>query len=260
MSATLLIENALADAATLTTTADESTTLDNIHDLATDTFWVPGGGATISGTLERVFVNFTFSTARSLDAIFLAGHNLWTAGAKITLQHDDGGVWTDVAEIDSADLSSDDPVMRVGTAVSDTDWRLNIELDTANDALYFGVIMVGESVAFPRGVNLDYAPDHWNRNDEFETVHSESGLLMQAVRLVKPSMVRIAMRMLPESWVQDEWPAILNWINRYPFAFAWGTTNYPQQAIYCVKRSIETPRLDGLQNRFALSIDAHGYR
>lgn len=252
--------NALSAASSIASDSDDDTSLPNVYDYATDTFWPAAGGVTVSGTVKRITINIAFASGQTLDAFGIAGHNLHSLDGSMALKYESApGVYTDVATLATVDMAGDFTVTASNiTSQTADNWRITIDYDSALGEPFFAVIAAGLAIRPERGVQLSHTPEFWAQDDELEIVSSDTGALSQSVTLRRPVPVSIEFANFTPAWVAANWPMLRDALNSAPMFFTWAGGAYPSHSVYFWKKNIVPPRGQSGAYRFGFSISGMG--
>ncbi len=220
MNPVILSDNRFADATPTATGTATGYDPANIADRRPYTLWV----APAVGTHD-----ITVQASGAANAFAIAGHNLKTAGATVTLQSsDDGTTWTDRASVTPA---SDDPLLIAFASVTAAwGWRLHIVTTAA--AAQIGVAMVGTRLEFPFPPEAPFVPERVTPVTE-QTI-SKAGHLLGVVERYQKVAIDPAWKNLDRTWVEQTlrpwWDAVA--ARRLPFFWAYDLDAYPDLVHY----------------------------
>lgn len=195
--------------------------INNIRDWRDYTYWVAASHGTKYITLDG-------SGNYKGNTLGIAGHNLGTAAAKVTIDYykESTGTWE--TALSEFDVTSDKPLVKTFTEQEAYDWRIKIV--TASIAPRIGVLMLSQRTEFPSApeaplVNKSLTPLS-------EAYESESGYLLGIDHKYTKLEINHTYKLLTATFVDSTflpmWEAHLKL--GYPFFYAVDLVNSPLEA------------------------------
>lgn len=219
----------------------------------TDTAWRPTA-ATATWTL-------TPDAPDVISYIGIAGHDLGTQNATLSLQIDTGTGFTTVPGC-TVSPEDDDPVMFLFEPVAVDAVRINI---TAADAApTVAVIAAGDVTEWPRYAQWTGQPITEGDDISFANNQSDTGNWLGRTKTSNGLAFSVQVAHLPESWRQDEFKAFKAHANGEiaTFFIAHRSWDYPDEVAYAWLTDLATMSRD-IPNRRAsgaVTLNCRGYR
>lgn len=183
--------------------------------------WQPTSTSAQSYTID-------LGSAASLDSFGIAGHNLFSCGATVELQHSpDGATWTTV--VSAITVASDEPLFRRFAAVSKRYWKLNF---TSTSIFTIANIFVGVSFAMPKAQAYGGSIAPYNKMNKAMSSRTRTGVLLGRSLKYLGGKLSFQFNNVDSSWVRSNWEAFYDNLMTQAFYVAYDTTNYPSEVAY----------------------------
>jgi hypothetical protein len=194
----------------------------NLIDKRTYTLWK-------AASVGTKYITIDCTTAQTVDAVAIAGHNLKTADAIIGVQSsDDNANWT-TRQVNFK-AASNAPVMKIFTAASARYWRVYIT--TTSVIPYMGVLFLGEYLEMERWMDAPY--DAYNETSNATIAESESGNLLGVLTSYVGKLIQARFSYITTGWYRytfkNVWDTYIKYY--YPFFWAWDIENHPDEIDY----------------------------
>lgn len=194
----------------------------NIKDYRTYTFWK----AASSGTK---YITIDCAGAKSANCLAIIAHNLYTAGATVSVESSpDNSNWTvRLAEFTPA---SDKALLKIFTDASAPYWRIKIV--TASMAAQIGVVFLGARMDFPYPPDAPYIP--YTEGIEAETSIGKTGHILGSTIKFKPLELTARFSNLTRTWVLNTFKVFWDThaSDLKPFFYAWDIDAYPDMVFF----------------------------
>lgn len=168
-------------------------------------------------------------TGGEADSLAIIGHNLFTAGASVTVEWSyDNSSWYDA--LTGFGPTTDKAIFKKFTKLAACYWRLKIV--TASVAARIAVCLLGVRMDFERfpAGNFDPAPEKVNGI----AARSKAGHMIGATLQNVGIEIRADFKSLTPAWIEatfrPAWDAHLSQL--LPFFFAWDTVNHPTEVYF----------------------------
>lgn len=198
--------------------------VNNIIDYRPYTYWVAASAGTKYITLDG-------SGNYPGDTLGIAGHNLGTASAKLTVEFYNIGTTTWEVILDEFTVTSDKPIIKkFPSSKTAYDWRLKIV--TASIAPRIGVMQISGRTEFPYPPNAPLT--HKQLTPLFDSYESESGYLLGVNHKFTRLQLSHSWSNLSATFIDSTylpmWEAHL--AKGYPFFYAVDLDNAPNEVYY----------------------------
>lgn len=215
------------------TTEDPNNPASNMVNVATPFYW----SALPASPQLTEYVTFDVNSAEDIDYIAIAGHNLGTIQATVSVE-----TYTGVAG--SPELPDWQEVVQPSIAVNDNPkifrWepggalgaRLKIvpQLGTPRIAVAY----CGKLTVLERGTHTDHIPINDGMDVNSVNGQSESGHFLGRITTTEALSTSFAIKQLTEAWYVAQGKAFIQAANRTrPFFFAWSPQRRPLEVGYC---------------------------
>ena len=213
----ILYDNILSQGYTLTATdTEEGYDVLNLIDLRPYTFWKAASHGT-------KYITVDCGAAKSADCLAIIGHNLYTAGATVSIESSpDNSSWT----VRLADFTptSDKAVLKTFTSASDQYWRIKIV--TAAVAAYMAIAVLGQKLQFPYPPDTPYIP--YSEVPVADVERSKNGHILGVSTYLPALKMRVQFSNITRTWFDTYFlPFWQNHGRLYkPFFFAWDLDTY----------------------------------
>ena len=169
----------------------------------------------------KTFSDSSVVNSMSTDYLIIHGHNLYTAGATVTLQYSDDRFLSDVNDAFTGEaVTADTTYLKEFTAQTDRYWRLKIE--NATVAPQIEIMYWGETV------ELEYCENSFDPNafDDKATVNvSQTGYVLGIYEKFKERSFTLSWNEA-ESDLYDKIVALVDEVGRENFVIAWETESH----------------------------------
>ncbi|MBE7415078.1 MAG: hypothetical protein HS130_07590 [Deltaproteobacteria bacterium] len=224
MEPVILYDNRLNDGTPEATSEATGTSVLNLRDLRTYTFWQA------ANTDEQTII-IDCGVPRPVDCLGIAGHNLGSIGATIDLQWCPNELWGgDRETVMSLTPENDKSILRCFTQEWKRHWRLRITGMSA--APKMAVLMFGQRLQFPYPPESPYIP--FKESSEAETSRSKAGHALGSVIRYSPIEINTRFANLPRSFVFEEyapfWEGHARRMNQ--FFYSWDLDEFPEDAFF----------------------------
>lgn len=206
---------------TATDTADGYDIL-NVADNRAYTFWMAASAGT-------KYITIDCSDQSGADCLGIAGHNLYTAQATVSVESSANAVdWTE--RLAGFIPVSNMAFLKVFDFSSARYWRLKIITETIAPTI--AVCELGPRLEMPCPPETPYIP--YKEMIEADTAKSKIGHLLGAVIRHKPIEILASFTVLNRNWVFGDFKAFWDshGSNLLPFFYAWDLTAYPEHVYY----------------------------
>ncbi|MBA7559888.1 hypothetical protein ES708_01506 [subsurface metagenome] len=198
--------------------------VDNITDLRPYTLHVFNAAGT-------KYITADYGPDVSADCLAIAGHNLGTAGATVSVEYSSDNFSADTNEALAGFQPSDDLALMKGfTSAEAPYWRIKIV--TAAVAAQIGVALLGEILTFERWPQSRFDPDALKIVASSET--SKAGNMLGATLQYVTRNISLSFANITPTWIANTfkpaWDAHLELLK--PFFFAWDITNHATEVYF----------------------------
>lgn len=168
--------------------------------------------------------------AQTANYFGIAGHNLGTAGATVTLQGSDNG--SDWSDLHDAILLADDFVfMFEFEDASHSFFRLHLEGMSA--APEIAVLYIGQVLRLQRRIYVGHKPLVLNISSRVSSGYSEDGRFLGRILRSQKLESSVSLNNLTPTWVRSAFLPFQRFGVDEPFFFAWRPGDYPNEVGYC---------------------------
>jgi hypothetical protein len=218
----LLYDNRFIDGTITATDTAADYDVNNIKDLRAYTFWKAASAGTKYLTVDC-------GSEKSADSLGIIGHNLFTAGAMLSVESSsDGSVYTE--RLAAFTPSSDKTVLKTFSSVSARYWRIKIV--TATVAPQLAVVMLGQRITFERYLQAPFDPAP--EKIEGDSQRSKTGNLLGSVVYYHSMKISADFKNVTPAWIRDTfkpaWDGHLSLLK--PFFFAWDPESHPDEVFF----------------------------
>lgn len=225
-----------------------------------------GGDVDKSIRVLRVGVNeseatlrFDLFEAQAGDVMAIAAHNLFSGGARITVEHDsnEDDTWT---TIDTIAPGNDGPILFFFDAITSVRWRIKVDRGVLPEV---GVFRVGAALKFEQPFYSAFAVPRMNRNTDVTGNLSGSGELLGRSKKRTTLTASYQWPRLTYSWVRtnlDGPGGMIQSIETEPFFIAWRPSE-TEDVDYVMRASAQAPRSTGIVDlhSFGFAGEVHAY-
>lgn len=172
------------------------------------------------------YVAFNQADAVEVDYIGIAGHNLYSVGAMITVQHSNNGVtWSTVAIMEP---SRDGALMIQFEPVTAKYWRVSIDGGIPTIAvIYFGKVLVMQ-----RGNYGGHSPGTLSRITDTMPNKSDTGQFLGRSIIRQGYGTSYAWSNLTANWYRQYFDPFVESARKYPFFIQWFPEKFPDEVLY----------------------------
>lgn len=193
----------------------------NVLDYRPYTFWK----AAAAGSN---FVKGYWAAAQAVDAVGICGHNLYSTGCTIYVEHSpDGTNWTEAEDLV---VASDDAILLTFTSATKEYWRLRIENSVG--VPYIGVLFFGSALEFEFPPDAPLAPKA--KTLKSEAAMSEGGNFLGANVKFAQFELNHVFSEVTNTWYNNSFEPFMedHAEQLKPFFYAWDLTNKPDDIFY----------------------------
>lgn len=239
------------DGTTSATSAATDFFTDAPNDSLTYEFWSP---ATLPGTWT-----LTPSAAASADYCCIAGHNLGTTGATLTVEYESApSVWTTI--LGPVSVSNDSPIFAIFRRRTGTGFRVTVNGSTAPR---LAVVRFGVAMQMQQPLYGGHTPLILSRQTTMRSNKSTTGEFLGRTRLRNARSTAIEWTHLRADWVRENWLPFEFAAEEDPFFLAWRPETFPDDVGYCYIDSGQSPAPSNMGIRDFMSVSmniiARGY-
>lgn len=181
----------------------------------------------------NAFLQMVFASAKTLNAVAIAAHNLGTVGGSIKVQYstDSGSTWVDT-EAGSTFAFDNQAILFYFDEVSADYWRIRVSTVTAN--VEIGVAYWGTVMTIPRRFYQGYTPPITPTNVMLQSNVSQGGNLLGAAVTRKGSSASATVQNVDPTFIRGtDFKGFMNHFNNGNGSFwAWRPTKYGD-LFYC---------------------------
>jgi hypothetical protein len=197
---------------------------ENGYDWLTTDWWKPTAGGTYYLTVDM-------GAADSADYVGIAGHNLGTESAQVTVQYSSDNFAADINDAYTLEAVSDDTTyIKRFTSQSARYWRLKV---VSTNAALIGQVSIGARLDIPNLPEPGFRPPQFSSSNRILNSETDGGQFVGRSKISEGAEFTIPMLFLTPSWVRTNWPTLEDHINLYPFFYAWDYDDYPLESSYC---------------------------
>jgi hypothetical protein len=218
----ILYDNRLTDGTPAATDTATGYDVLNIVDNRPYTFWK-------AASLGTKYITVDCGSAKSADCLAIIGHNLYTAGATVSVESSpDNAVWTE--RLAGFTPTSDKAALKTFVSASARYWR--IKIITAAIAAQIAVAVLGAKVQFEYPPETPYHP--YSETPAADVERNKNGHIL-GVSTYNPVLVLQArFGLISRTWLDAYF--IPFWQNHArlfkPFFFAWDLDTYPADVFF----------------------------
>lgn len=193
-------------------------------------------------------------TAEDADYMGIAGHNLATVSAVVSVEYTINGTdWVRLREFAPVENT---PLMFLFPSVTAVGWRLNIE--SSNGQPFIGVIYIGESLAMQRPIYGGHSPVTLSRVTDVFPVRSEAGQWIGRTIVRKGVSTEFSWNNLTAQWYRLFFDPFVKAARTTPFFIAWRPAKYPQEVGYCWTTGDIKPSNQGVRDYMSVTVPVEG--
>lgn len=217
----LLFNNAFTQESITVSTAQPGFPIANALSGLTFDFWRPV-------TAAPAIIVANTPTPATCDCLGIAAHSLGSAGATITVQELNGGVWSTVASHEPTD---DSVIMLNFPSATPEDWRVLI---TASTIPSIGILILGKRLVLRAGILPGYTPMQWGQR-----IDALGGKLMGGQhgrkRIIRMGgEARIPLSNIERFWFEENMPDFIEHYDEFNgFFYAGHPDMRPDDLAYC---------------------------
>lgn len=216
------------------TTADASHPVTNLANPATYS-----QAAWLATNTSTVYLTCTLAgNTDDINYVGLAGHNLGTVGASVSVEGDTGSGYSTIA---GPQIQSDDsPMIFRFTTAAYTAIRVKILTPTA--APRVAVMYVGALLTLQRRLYVGHSPITMGRSRDVRNGMSEGGNFTGRIVVGGQTSTGISLQNLTASWYRSYMDPFIKAAETTPFFFAWRPNTYPKEVGYAWLTSNPIPK------------------
>lgn len=199
--------------------------------------WLAGGTATASGTATGFFADaplntltyeawrpdalpatwtYTHNVAAKCDYCCIAGHDMGTRGASLSVQYYDGSTWQ--AVIAATQIRDNSPIFCIFAPQTASQWRVSI---TGTTLPKISVIRFGKALQMQRPIFGGHSPITLARQTVLRSNKSETGEYLGRSKTRTFLQTGFSWSNLTTAWVRAWWPDLQRAVETEPFWIAW---------------------------------------
>lgn len=224
----ILYDNRFLDSDLITATGEDADyPIENLTDYRTYTFWKDDA---FSGSR---YITVDCGASKSADCLAIAGHNLYSIGATISVESSSDNFSADVNErLAGFAPSSNYALMKTFNTANQRYWRLKII--NATEEPRIAVLLIGDRLDFPYPPITPYAP--YSEGIESLTHVGKTGATLGSVIQYHPIIISPRFELLTTAWVFGDLKTFWDSHGKLlkPFFWAWDLVTYPTQVYFVV--------------------------
>lgn len=172
------------------------------------------------------WVSFDAGAVVEVDYVGIGGHNLYSVGATVQVQHsNDGAAWTPAETIEP---SRDGATLIQFEAVAARYWRINISGGIPTIAvIYFGKVLVMQ-----RGSYGGHSPGTLSRATDIMPNKSESGQFLGRSIIRRGYSTSYEWSNLTANWYRQYFDPFVESARKFPFFIQWFPEKFPDEVLY----------------------------
>jgi len=197
-----------------------------------------------------------FGSAKSLDYIFIASHNLGSTGAAfVTESSIDGVTWTP---------TNDEQIRADNNAIAllfeNRPARyIRLRITSALATPKIGVIMAGLALQMQRPIYGGHTPITLSRETEIRPSTSEGGQWLGRSVVRRGYVGRYSWQHLTADWVREFFSPFIDRARFQPFGIAWRPGKFPTEAAYVWTDGDIRPSNMGIKDYMQVDMNVIGY-
>ncbi|MDI9562516.1 MAG: hypothetical protein QM235_15225 [Pseudomonadota bacterium] len=218
----ILYDNRLTDGTLVATDTETGYDVLNLIDLRPYTFWKAASHGT-------KYITVDCGAAKSADCLAIIGHNLYTAGATVSIESSpDNSSWT--VRLAGFTPTSDKAVLKTFTSASAQYWRIKIV--TAAVAAYMAVALLGVKIQFEYPPNTPYVP--YAETPAADVERSKNGHILGVATYSPVLRIQPQFSLVSRTWLDTYFiPFWQNYARLFkPFFFVWDLDTYPSDVFF----------------------------
>lgn len=174
-------------------------------------------------------VSVSLSSAKTVNYMALARHNLGTSGAEYVIESStDGNTWTELT--DARVLPNDHSLIHEFEDTFASHFRISI--GSGSRAPEIGVMYLGSILRLQRRIYVGHTPITYGRQSKVTTNFSEDGQFLG--RIVQSRMYEssVSLQNITPDWYREELDPFFHDAVENPFFIAWRPSQYPTETGY----------------------------
>jgi len=208
---------------------------ENAQSWKTSSWWK----ANAAGT---VYFYVDMGAAVNVDCWGFVGSDLADNSGTIKPEYSATGAWAG-EENDLDSLHTPTENISVFKKVTNRNVRyFRFEISSTGAASFFANLYLGVAQSLSGGMPSPFSPANLNRDRKIMNNISEGGQFLGRTTRYNGSKVMIDQKVITRAWVDANWTTLADHIEMYPFYFAWDTTNFADEAAYCMTEKITYPK------------------
>ena len=169
-----------------------------------------------------------FGSAVSADSFGVAGHNLFSTGSAVALEHSpDGVTWT--SAIGTVTPTTNEPIFRKFTSVSKRYWRFAF---SSTSAFTIANLFLGVAFQMPKPQNYGGKIAPYHKNHKAMYSRNRTGALLGRSLKYLGGQLTLSFSNMESTWVRSNWETLYGKLMSQAFYVAVDTANYPTEAAY----------------------------
>ena len=197
---------------------------ENAIDWLTNDWWKPSAGGTY-------YITVDLGSADSADYLGIAGHNLGTESATVSVEYSSDNFSGDINDaFTPVALTSDAVYVKSFSTQSARYWRLKV---ASTNAALIGQVSIGAQMAITEQPDVGFSPPNFSPDDKIINSKSEGGQFIGRSVVSLGVEFSIPFMFLDPAWVRTTWEDFTTHGKRYPFFYVWDLTNFPDEVVYC---------------------------
>jgi hypothetical protein len=189
--------------------------------------------------------------SQQITAVGIAGHNLGTVGATVSISINGNVVAT-------RQPTSDAPLLVLFDVVVSDRVTVDVTISSGAPMPRIATIAFGEALVFERSVYGGHSPFTLNENQTVLSNRSEGGQFLGASVVRRGFGGALSINHLRAAWVREFMPAFIQGTESMPFFLAWRPETYPDEVAYCYHTAAVSLSNMGMRDYMAVSLSVEG--
>lgn len=193
----LLYSNELKNNSSVTAPSQSTDSAGNaaLYDDASNLKWISSGGGTID-------IDFTFLTARVINAMSVAGANLQSASVTWEFYTYDADTASFVKQADGSGKRNNSPIFNIFDAVTTNQVRFRF---ICTSAIEIGELCAGQALRLPVPPSIGYTPARWNTNNKVNIGQTEANTMSKSTVLQRGATESASFENVETDWLDNNW-------------------------------------------------------
>ncbi len=163
-------------------------------------------------------IDFDLGSAKTIDCLCIARHNLGTIGASI-------GVYVSADDVtytlqENITPTTDKNIFADLASFSSRYVRLTFSGHTGSDLLFSDILM-SKALAFPRRLQDGFTPPEFASEDDFRGNVTAGNQLAGLTVTEKPLKIKVQYKKVPAAWVFANWINVIEGFKKRPVYYRW---------------------------------------